>query len=242
MTQLGMHPAGARRFQSGLVIARSLAILGQNFAAFVLIAGLVTLPNLLVEESADDSLGWAILAFIVSSILAYAAQGFLAHGAYQAAAGRSFGAGDTLRVAAGRFFPLIALAGWVGLLVALGFVLLIVPGAMFLVMWSVAVPACVVEGSSPFASMRRSAELTRGHRWTLFGLFLLLFVGVAMALIIVDLALAQIDNPAFAAFGSWLARAVVAAFQAVIAVVAYHDLRAAKEATRPPFAALAAGR
>ena len=39
------------------------------------------------------------------------------------------------------------------------------PGIMLMVRWFVAVPACVVERIGPSGSMKRSAELTSGHRW-----------------------------------------------------------------------------
>ena len=50
---------------------------------------------------------------------------------------------------------------------ALAFILLAVPGIIVFLRWLVAVPARVVEGPGALA---RSAELTKGSRWALFGL------------------------------------------------------------------------
>src|SRR5215475_5262435 len=36
-------------------------------------------------------------------------------------------------------------------------------------MWFVAVPACVEERLGPWTSLRRSRDLTKGHRWKLCG-------------------------------------------------------------------------
>src|SRR5258705_7268078 len=45
---------------------------------------------------------------------------------------------------------------------------------MLYCMLYVAVPACVIEKRRAFASMGRSRALTRGYRWPIFGLFLIL--------------------------------------------------------------------
>lgn len=54
--------------------------------------------------------------------------------------------------------------------VLVGYVLFIVPGVILSLAWYLAGPIQVLEGGSPLASLRRSAELTRGRRWSLFGL------------------------------------------------------------------------
>ncbi len=46
---------------------------------------------------------------------------------------------------------------------------LLVPGFILLIMWFVAIPVCVVEQRGSWASMQRSAELTKGHRWKISG-------------------------------------------------------------------------
>jgi hypothetical protein len=51
--------------------------------------------------------------------------------------------------------------------------LLIVPGLILMVIWSVAVPAKVVEKIGVFDAFTRSRDLTRGRRWPIFGLFVL---------------------------------------------------------------------
>lgn len=59
--------------------------------------------------------------------------------------------------------------------VLIGFVLLIVPGIILLIMWHF-FGYVIVENPETGAidAMRRSAEITKGHRWELFGLGLLL--------------------------------------------------------------------
>jgi hypothetical protein len=47
--------------------------------------------------------------------------------------------------------------------------------------WSAAMPAGIVDRSAFAASLRRSAEPTRGHRWKISGMFVLLVIAVAIA-------------------------------------------------------------
>lgn len=73
--------------------------------------------------------------------------------------------------------PWLILAGLLaGLAYLAGFLLLIVPGVMAAVAFSVTLPACAVERLGPVAAMRRSLELTRGQRWRLFGLFVVVWL------------------------------------------------------------------
>ena len=55
---------------------------------------------------------------------------------------------------------------WVFLVI--GTLLLLIPGFMLVMMVYVANPVCIVEKKGVFASMRRSRELSYGHRWQLF--------------------------------------------------------------------------
>jgi len=45
------------------------------------------------------------------------------------------------------------------------------------VIWFLAVPVCVLERLGPFRSMERSRMLTKGGRWLILGIALLLIVG-----------------------------------------------------------------
>jgi len=70
--------------------------------------------------------------------------------------------------------PLIGLTILFALGIGIGFMLLIIPGFILLLMWAVAVPALVIERDGVASAFRRSAELTKGARWKILGLFLLL--------------------------------------------------------------------
>jgi hypothetical protein len=107
--------------------------------------------------------------------------------------------------------------------------------------WFVATPACVVERLGVFRSLGRSAELTSGHYWSLFGMQLAILIpaiiigsiasavapaifgaaGAAALSASLDTTLGQIVSSVWSAI--WTA------FYAVLIAVTYHDLRVAKE-------------
>ncbi len=79
--------------------------------------------------------------------------------------------GDLLRWAVVSI-PRVALTGAVfGLAVALGGVL-VVPGLLALLVWSVAVPVSTLEGLWPLSALERSGELTKTYRAKIFGIIL----------------------------------------------------------------------
>jgi hypothetical protein len=79
--------------------------------------------------------------------------------------------------------------------------------------------------------MRRSFQLTKGHRWRIFGLMLLLSVVSVIVSPAMDEALAAIGGGVLVFVGKLIWNGVWGAFYAISAVVAYHDLRVAQEGT-----------
>jgi hypothetical protein len=98
-------------------------------------------------------------------------------------------------------------------------------------MWFVATPVCVVEKLGPLGSMGRSSRLTKGHRWKIFGLFLLLIIISVVVSQSVAVILVAIGGVTLALLGAIAWGGVWGAFYAISVVVTYHDLRAAKEGT-----------
>jgi hypothetical protein len=125
-------------------------------------------PTVLIRSVQTTGRQAALLGSVLMMVLSTLGYASVLHAAFQDMRGRPVRLADSLNVALARFLPLIGLALLFGFLVTLGLVLLIVPGLIVYTMWFVAVPACVVERCGPRASLRRSQELTKGHRWKLF--------------------------------------------------------------------------
>ena len=118
-----------------------------------------------------------IFGLLVSALV----QGSLTRATIAANEGRKATFGESFAAALRVFLPLVGLSILFILGMWIGFILLIIPGIIFLVAASVAVPALVVERNGVFPAFRRSGELTKGARWKILGLFLLL--GVAYLLL-----------------------------------------------------------
>ena len=124
------------------------------------------------------------------------------------------------------FWPLLAVSLLVGIGVAIGFVLLIVPGLVLMVMWSVVAPVTVLERPGVFAAFGRSRELIRGNGWNVFGVIALVFLAVAVVSIIAGTASSSL-GPVGRALIQWVVNALVAPVTALSASVLYFALRGA---------------
>lgn len=119
---------------------------------------------------------------------------------------------------------LIAVALLTGILEGLGFVMLLVPGLILFTIWAVVAPVVVMERTGVLAALGRSRELVRGNGWQVFGVILLLLIGV----VAVSLALESAAAAAGTAIGL-VVRVVIGVLAAPISALAagvlYFELR-----------------
>jgi hypothetical protein len=244
-------------FELGRVMQRTFKVIGDNLSLFAISGlALIALPvfaasvvRLLYPET------WVIgLASVVGGILEFVGsllmQGVVVHSAVSGLNGRSIGLGEALGVGARNALPLLWLGILQGLAFVLGLILLIVPGLMLMTAWFVAAPVLVMEKRSVEASFGRSGDLTRGHRWSIFGLLVIYFV-LAMIINVAVLGLAAAvrvttaqsgfvtatQAPSLMALATVLISALTSAVQGVIsaagAAAIYYELRTGKEGAAP---------
>jgi Membrane domain of glycerophosphoryl diester phosphodiesterase len=221
-------------FRVGRVVGRTSAIFSRNFLKFFVVTAIASLPMALLSGPADDdgtarSLLWAVFGLVLVIGLSTLSQAIVLYGAFQDMRGRPVDLSESLQVGLRRFFPVLGLVIAVTVLGIVGFALLVVPGFIWFTKWFVAMPACVVEQLGVSASMARSAQLTKGNRWKIFGLMLLVIIPEVIVDNAIDAVLSSLAGgiPAVAAHVIW--GGVWGAFYAICAVVTYHDLRVAKE-------------
>lgn len=63
-----------------------------------------------------------------------------------------------------------------GLCIALGFILLIIPGLILAIMWFFVKYLVIDKNLTPIAAMKESARMTKGHRWDLLAFLLLIII------------------------------------------------------------------
>jgi hypothetical protein len=137
---------------------------------------------------------------------------------------RDHSVADLLRSVEPVLLPLMGVSVLYAIGVAIGFVLLIIPGLILLVMWSVVAPVTVVERPGVLAAFARSRELVRGNGWAVFGVIVLLGLAVVVVSVAAGLAAASLGSVGGAVI-EWAVTAAVAPLAALSASVLYFTLR-----------------
>jgi len=225
-------------FHVGRVLSRAVSVLSRRFLPFCIVTFVAFLPLILVSRVSMSGgidpdqtliiLGLSFALAMAQMMISTFTSAVILHGAFQDIRNRPVNVVESLKVGLRRFLPLLGLAFLAALLVVLGFALFIIPGLILYTMWFVAVAACIVERTGPWTSMRRSRELTKGHRWKIFGVALLL---ILLSLInrVLRLVLVSAGGETLALIGTIIWIAISYAFASVVIAVTYYELRAAKE-------------
>jgi hypothetical protein len=116
-----------------------------------------------------------------------------------------------------------------GLGIALGLVLLIVPGLILLTWWIVIIPVIVLEERSAGEAFSRSRELVRGHGWNVFGVIVLTILLVIAFQIVLSLFLIPVSDWLRSFISNLVSGTVVTPFIVLVWTTLYYRLRAAKE-------------
>jgi|ERR1700722_1312810 len=199
--------APVSRFDLGRVVERTFASISRNFSVFLLLTLLLAgLPALFMglllylaglggagltangasaQLMAMSAAGGGVAA-LVGAIASFILQAAVVYGTIADLNGRRAAFSECLSTGLRSWFWIFLLAIVVGIAEVFGFLLLIVPGVMMAVAWVVAVPALVVERTGVFGAMSRSAELTRGHRWPIFGLLVIYIIAAGIVSTVVS--------------------------------------------------------
>ncbi len=232
-------------FRVGDVLARSWNIFTGNILFFVGVTlviylamgagiGVVVIPISFAAWWASGIAGAVLIGIaIVIAVVVFVGlntigQAVLLLGAFQRMRGQPLQVSEAVQRAFARFLPLIGLGILSGLCILLASLAFLVPGAILFCMWAVAAPACIVEGLGPTASMSRSSQLTKGYRWKIFGVVLLLYLINGIGGQIVERTLG-LTSSTLASIGGFLWLVAWMAFWNCAFVMMYHDLRVAKE-------------
>lgn len=225
--------AVAGTFQLADVFSKALAIYGRRFGPFIVLTVIAQIPlyvaafMIRIPTSGPASTASAVFS-LLNMVCSSIASGAIIYGVVQELRGRVFSIANSIQIALHRILPIIGVAICTGILTFLGSILLLVPGMIVACMYYVSMPACVAERTGVFESMSRSAFLTKGYRWQVFGMFLLIVVGGLILGAIVGLVFAFTGRVGLQV-ASQAMKAVVGSFYGVIVGVFYYQLRVAKE-------------
>jgi hypothetical protein len=199
--------------------------------------------------------GTALAFYALLVLLQSLGQAVIAHRVLQQLRGRPFGVGESLARGFARFLPILGILLLIGLALLGVLLLVMVPlsgiaalsargslgvslvisavftlvvvilGPLLLVCWFVAMP----QRLGPVGSLGRSSFLTRGFRWKIFGIYLLLLVTNAIVGIVLRTILLRTLGWYPTAVGVYLWQSLATAFGAIVVAVAYFYLRTTRE-------------
>jgi hypothetical protein len=242
-----------------LLVARLGPILSIGFAISAIsllltwgLAGVEAITGPGPQPETDDPMGMPImpdinpLGILVATLLQMLAYGVtigaLVLLALDAKTGRSRPTMDYVVGALPLLAPTILLTIAVAIMVGFATLFLILPGLWVYAVFSVFVPAIVLEGAG-FGALGRSAELTKGYRWPIVGLGIVLFaviivvsvfLGIVLGLPLALFAPSAGQDPSFVftlltLIVNALGSAVGNGFGALIVTLLYARLREIKE-------------
>jgi hypothetical protein len=119
-----------------------------------------------------------------------------------------------------------------GIGIAIGFVLIIVPGLILITIWSVAAPIVVLERPGGLKPLGRSRELVRGNGWQVFGVIAVLVIGVGVVSALIE-AVAGSGGTGVGIVVRVIVEILTAPLSALAASVLYFELRGPTTAATP---------
>ena len=248
-----MNAVTSPRFEpmtTGVLLDRAFRLYTGNFALMLGIAAAAYVPFYLIMLVVESSFGGNLpargvalstLLFQVVFLMLWASIAFpIASGATTYAIserylGNDVTIGGALRRGLSHFWPLSIAQITATIRVMFGFMLLIVPGILWMLAYSLVVPAIVVEGQRALPSLRRSRELIKGYRGKAFCIMLVVGllqvvlaggVGVLSGLFFNDeVASGAILSSAF----NNLLSIFLTPLGIIAAILLYYDMRIRKE-------------
>ncbi|MBZ9766624.1 hypothetical protein LB526_07615 [Mesorhizobium sp. CA6] len=238
------------RFEIGRVFSNTFGVIGRNLGLCAGLAALFSgLPALLIRlwtqpqidammqrdpgTMADPGAMFrnsyiTIIAGLISFACALLLQSALVRATIEDLNGKRPSFADCIQIAIRFLLPTLGIGLLVGLGAGIGLMLLIVPGIILWLGWSMSVPVLIQERRGVFGSMSRSRVLTKGSRWGLFGLFLILVI-IAMIIQWGMLLVLVLFGGIIAEIGAALVQTVVSMVLSIATAVSYVELRQAKE-------------
>ena len=120
--------------------------------------------------------------------------------------------------------------------IGIGFILIIVPGLILLTFWSLIVPEIVIGGAGALESFGRSWRTVRGHAWSVFGTFVVVFLILIVGEIVISAILLALPYAWRNFVADVVAGTLVAPYLATVVTLVYYRLTAAHGQTAEPAA------
>jgi tellurite resistance protein TehA-like permease len=224
-------------FRIGAVLRTGFRVWKQNLIPFTLISVLIYAPAFVLRFllASED---WELYMLPLGLLLDTTIAATITYGVVMDLHGTRPTYRDCVTTGFAQLLPVVGVVFVSMLAIIGGLFLLIVPGVIATLMLYVVVPVAIIEKPGVMASLRRSRELTHGHKGELFAIVLVVSLVSVGLFNLVDDSIRH-DVAAFVLVGI---EAILGSLSAVMAAVAYTALRHDKEGTRVPELAAAFAR
>jgi hypothetical protein len=209
----------------------------RRFAAhFLLIAFVLYLISAIIGALLSlAGVGGGLAAFVIDLFFLFLLQAALVKAVQDVRDGRvDLNFSETLRAA----LPYVAPVAGAGILaaigIAIGFVIIIVPGLILLTFWSLIVPSIVIGGTPAMSSFGQSWRTVRGHAWRVFGTFVLVWLIDIVFKIVLSAIFYALPGAGRTFISSVVAGTLFAPFLAIVVSLVYYRLTAAHQNQGPP--------
>ncbi|WHU03522.1 MULTISPECIES: hypothetical protein [unclassified Sphingomonas] len=246
---------GEARFEIGAVISRAFETIGSNIVLFCGLAlVLAGIPQFLLGFWQATNIGlnanlvdgsyfftsayWTpiLVAMLVGVVANAILQASLTRATVMSLSGETPQFGPCLAVGISLILPMIGIGILMGIGLIVGFALLIVPGIILWLVWSVVTPAYVQEKIGVFEAFSRSAALTSGSRWRIFLTMLIVLVLIwvlSIPVSFLNAAMTATGNLFLVALVGGAVNALYSMLMVAVQASIYVELRQLKEGIAP---------
>lgn len=225
----------------GATFSRIFDTYGKQFGVLIPAALVIFIPVAIINGlalSGDGSLFLLFISALASFVGMFWYQGVVVGAAADMQDGRRDYSIGQLFGSAGEVLPSIIGAGLLaGIAIAIGLILLVIPGLFLATIWAVLIPVIVIERTGAIDAFRRSRALVRGNGWQVFGVIVIIFLAQVVITQIVAAILG--DSTVVGAIGNLIVSVLVAPVSALAAAVMFFELRGGAGAGPPADTAVA---
>jgi hypothetical protein len=228
--------ASANRIEPGRVISEAFSTyqreVGPLLGGALLVIGITSVIDLLLGLT--GSLFLVVAGLIVGLIGQVLYTGYVVKLVQDVRDGQLDQSMSELFSAAAPFVGTLILNGILyGIAVAIGFILLIVPGLILITIWSVVAPSIVVENKGVIEAFGRSRELVRDNGWNVFLTIFLVFLIVAAVSVVFSIAGAAIGDAGRVILGT-IGNILIVPVAALVSSILFFDLGGGAGAASAP--------
>jgi hypothetical protein len=177
----------------------------------------------------------ALVGLVITVLAGYLVQAALVKSVQDIRDGRAdLSISETVSAGTAVLLPVVGAAILAGIAIAIGLILVIVPGLFLITIWAVIIPVIVIERTGALSSFGRSYQLVRRHGWHVFGTLVLAWIIQLAVSIVLGVLLSALPLFLRNAVSTVVTGALVAPFIALIVTLVYYRLLAAPAMPQDP--------